>query len=65
MTTRFSIVRELKSPFGAKRMKQQIAEWPGLLDGLRRMWLIGEQTILETGFSEPVKKSNNDSEKGT
>jgi hypothetical protein len=65
MTTRFSIVRELKSPFGAKHMKQQIADWPGLLDGLRRMWLIGEQTILETGFSEPVKKSNNDSEKGT
>ena len=56
MTTRFSIVNELKSRFGTNRMKPDIAEWPVMLEGLRRLWLIGEDTILETGFYEPFVK---------
>ena len=58
MTTRFSIVHELKSPFSSKRMKQYIPEWPVILEGLRGMWEIGEVTVLETGFFEPFEKPN-------
>ena len=57
MTTRFRSGNELKSPFGTSRMKPYIPDWLIMLDGLRRMWEIGEVTVLETQFYEPFNKS--------
>ena len=59
MVVRFIIGDELMSRFGIRPMKPHISDWPVMLDGLRRMWEIGEETILETAFYEPFKKVKN------
>jgi len=56
MVVRFIIGDELMSRFGIRPMKPHISDWPVMLDGLRRMWEIGEETILETAFYEPLKR---------
>jgi hypothetical protein len=56
VTTRFRIRDELKSSSGYGRMKPYIPDWPVMLDGLRDMWEIGEETILETPFFEWFNK---------
>jgi hypothetical protein len=56
MVVRFTIGDELRSRFGIRPMKPYISDWPVMLDGLRRMWEIGEETILETAFYEPLKR---------
>ena len=67
MATRFSIANELKTRWAPSHLpNRRIERWPALLGYLRDLWLVGEETILETAFYEPVRKPNHDVlEKGT
>jgi hypothetical protein len=56
MTTRFSLIYDLKqSPWAESYLEKPPADWNIILDYLRRLWLIGEDTILETEFYEPFE----------
>jgi len=59
MTTRFSIVRELKkSRWGSSHMPNKIPDgWNSTLKTLRFLWERGDDTVLETAFYEPFDKS--------
>jgi hypothetical protein len=50
MPVRFYIRDELKSFISSTRMKQYRKDWPILMDSLRRLWEIGEETKLVTPF---------------
>ena len=61
MTTRLSIVRKLpKRHWGEWHFPdQEPVDWHLDLAFLRRMWDLGQDTILETAFYEPFDKPNN------
>ena len=53
------INRELKSHFGSPRIRNiRIQRWTALLEYLRRSWLDGDDTLLETGLYERFHKEN-------
>jgi len=58
MATRFSIVHQLKkSRWGESHLpNKKPKDWKVNLEGLRRLWEIEEETILETAFYEPFQK---------
>ncbi len=58
MTTRISIVRELPIRGGEELQfpNEAPARWHTDLAFLRRLWELGEDTIVETAFYEPFQK---------
>jgi hypothetical protein len=46
----------VKGLFDAVRMNQYVANWPVVLNALRRLWEIGKVSELKTSFYEPVEK---------
>lgn len=58
MLTGFPIEDQVKDLFGAMRMNQYIANWPILLEALRRLWETGKVSQLKTPFYEQFNKNN-------
>jgi len=57
MTVRFSVIDDLgNSRWAESHLEEPLSDWPIILDYLRRLWLIGEDTVLETDFLEPIQK---------
>ena len=58
MTTRISIVRELRKSHWEESHfpNEEPAGWRTQVAFLRRLWELGEETILETAFYEPFEK---------
>jgi hypothetical protein len=57
MTTRFSLINGMKKGrWGESYLEEPLQDWPIILDYLRRLWRIGEDTVLETEFYEPFEK---------
>lgn len=51
MTSHFSVDLNLKpSPWARTNIEEPPADWPIILDYLRRLWEIEEETVLETEF---------------
>jgi hypothetical protein len=64
MFTGFPVGAEWKSHsvtalFAATRWNQYIANWPIVLDALRRLWEMGKVSELKTPFYEPFEKPEN------
>lgn len=58
MTTRISIVRELPMSHWeeAHFPNEEPTSWQTQVAFLRRLWELGEDTVIETGFYEPFQK---------
>ena len=58
MTTRISIVRELPMSHWEEShsSNEEPANWHTEVAFLRRLWQLGEDTIMETAFYEPFQK---------
>ena len=58
MTTRISIVRELPMSRWeeAHFPNEEPTSWQTQVAFLRRLWELGEDTVVETGFYEPFQK---------
>src|SRR6478672_11385984 len=57
MTVRFSLRFDLNSNYRFESfVEEPPRDWPVILDYLRRLWLIGENTILESEFFEPFQE---------
>jgi hypothetical protein len=58
VTTRLSIVHELPSYYSEMPLdpNEDIPSWYFDVVFLRRMWELGQDTILETAFYEPFEK---------
>jgi hypothetical protein len=59
MLTGFSFEDQVRGLFGAMRMNQYVANWPVLLDALRRLWETGKVSELKTPFYEPYDQAKN------
>jgi hypothetical protein len=51
--------RVVRAIFGATRWNQYTANWPVVLDALRRLWELGKVSELKSPFYEPVEKPAN------
>ena len=57
VTSRFSLIYDLKrSRWAETHLEEPPADWQIILDYLRLLWQLGEDTILETEFYEPCQK---------
>jgi len=57
MTTRISIIRELPMRrWEESHFPEEPANWHTQVAFLRRLWELGEDTIIETAFYEPFQK---------
>jgi len=57
MTTRISIVRELPMSHREEtHFPEEPTNWHMQVAFLRRLWELGEDTVIETAFYEPFQK---------